>query len=195
MRSASGLTVEFDADTHTYRVNGEVWPSVTQVLGQLQDFSMVDPDVLARAAAFGTNVHDACHLDNMGMLDDAALDPSLRPYVDAWRQFIKDSGAVVISSEHRIAHPKLRYAGTLDTVAVIRRRTTLLDIKSGSTVPRIVGPQTSAYAAAYDGPRIKDRLCVHLDGGTYKSIPLRDPRDLSIFQSALNLHYWRQNNG
>lgn len=195
MSSASGLTIEFDADSHTYWVNGAVWPSVTQILAPLQDFSMVDPAVLERAAEFGSHVHEACHLDNMGALDYDALDPALRPYVDAWRKFIADSGAVVISSECRIAHPKLRYAGTLDTAAVIRKKTTLIDIKSGTTVPRIVGPQTAAYAAAYDGPRIKDRLCVHLDGGDYKVIPLRDGRDLSIFQSALNLHHWRSSNG
>lgn len=195
MSLPSGLTIDFDADTHTYRVGGEVWPSVTQILAPLNDLSMVDPDVLARAAAFGSHVHEACHLDNMGVLDYDALDPALRPYVDAWRQFLADTRAVVISSECRIAHPKLRYVGTLDTAALIRKKPTIIDIKSGSVVPRTVGPQTAAYADAYVGPRIKDRLCVHLNGGTYKVHPLREPTDLSIFRSALNLHYWRQKNG
>lgn len=191
----SGSAIDFDPETHTYRVQGEVFPSVTTILSPWNDLSMVDPDVLARAAAFGTNVHQACHLHNQDALDYDALDPALRPYVDGWRAFLEDSGAIILSSELPVAHTKLRYAGTLDSAALIRKRATLVDIKSGSVVPRTVGPQTAAYAQAYPGPRIRDRLVVHLTGdGKYKAIPLRDPRDLTIFTSALNLHHWSASN-
>jgi len=183
--------IDFDGESHTYRVNGQRVPSVTQILQPYSGLEYVDKDVLRRAAAFGTNVHDACHLYDTGRLDEATLDPALVPYLNAWKQFLADTGAVVIFSEHRVASTRYGFAGTFDKLLYWGKTYRLVDIKSGSVVPKTVGPQLAAYAKAYAeeaGEVVKHRYCVHLNGDMYASHRCSDPGDWSIFLSALNLH-------
>jgi hypothetical protein len=191
----------FDEPTHTYRVGDVVLPSVTQVLDPLQQLDGIPPDVLARAAKFGTHVHKACHLANQGRLLWDRLDPHLKPYVDGWQKFQAESCAVVVASEVRCWHRAMHYAGTCDAIVRFRKRgktgaAFALDIKTAIAVPRTVGPQTAAYADAlrYDleYPIARTRYCVQLRGdGTYRLVPLTQAGDLHVFRSALNLHRWR----
>lgn len=182
---------QFDPAAHVYTVGGQRWPSVTQILDPLQELDGIPRAVLEAAAAFGTNVHAACHLHNLGILDESALDDALRPYVQAWKQFLADTGARIIASEYRVAHAKLRYAGTLDNIGLIAKQRELIDIKSTAEIPRIVGPQTSAYAEAIGEPRIRRRVVQLRADGTYRSERLTDRRDWNLFLSALNIHQWR----
>lgn len=193
---AAAQTVEFDEVTHTYRVNGERWPSVTQVLDDiLRPYEGVPEDLMRAAAQFGKHVHAACHLDNIGMLDEAALDPALSPYLEGWRAFRRAMGAEILISEHIVSHPRLRYCGSLDSVVLMRGKRALIDIKTTAVLPGTVGPQCAAYAEALGEPRIA-RYCCHLiGGGQYRLIPLTEPTDFSIYISALNLYFWRQKNG
>jgi hypothetical protein len=124
---------------------------VTEVLDPLLELDGIPRALLKAAAAFGTHVHMACDLFDRGVLDEPALDPHLSPYLAAWKLFLRDVGAEVLATEMRVAHPKLRYAGTLDKIVRWTRRgkSTLaqIDLKSGE-VPRTVGPQTAAYNEA-----------------------------------------------
>lgn len=190
------MQIEFDEAAHRYTVNGERFPSVTEVLDPLLELDGIPKATLKAAAQFGTHVHLACHLYDKGVLDEPALDPHLAPYLAAWKLFLRDTGSTVIHSEVRVVHPKLRYAGTLDKIlklgrAINRREPkVLLDIKSGE-VPRTVGPQCAAYEAAYSTEPLP-RYCLQLRGdATYRLTKLADPTDWSIFLSALNLHHWR----
>lgn len=185
--------LEFNEARHEYRLDGRSLPSVTKVLGILQDFGGVPAEVLARAAEFGRHVHQAVDLYNKRTLDEGSLDPALVPYLDAWRTFLADTGAVVVESEKRVWHRTLHYAGTLDVLADWRGRRCLIDIKTGA-LPRTVGAQTAAYWAALDsiGGRAasnRPRYCVQLSPNRYQIHHLKDPSDWSLFQSALNC--WR----
>lgn len=182
--------IQFDPERHEYRVGGARWPSVTQVLDPLLELDGIPRHLLEAAARFGTHVHQACHLLNQGVLDESSLDDALRPYVDAWKKFLADAKATVVASELRVAHLQLRYAGTLDAIVMWRGRRCLIDIKTSTQIPRTVGPQTAAYAQAL-GKKLY-RYCVQLKAdATYRTVPLRDPADWSIFLSALNIHHWR----
>jgi hypothetical protein len=188
--------IGFDEARHEYTVGGRIIPSVTQILGILQDFGGVPADVLDRAAEFGTHVHHACALDNARQLDEAALDPGLLPYLAQWRRFLAESGGVVLASEQRVYHPGLHYAGTLDALVSIRGKVALVDIKTGQ-LPRTVGAQTIAYEEAYssdsDNPHcIRRRMCVQLTADAYKTHPLTNHADWPLFQSCLNV--WRFKN-
>lgn len=189
----------FEADSHTYRVGGTRLPSVTEILAPIVDYSMVPPDVLAAAAEFGRNVHLATHLYDLGELDFEQLDPALDPYVRAWARFMEESGAVVIASEQPVVHAKLGYAGTPDRVLAWRDRLVVPDLKSTSVVPRSVGPQTVAYARAYQamrGGRVPARYCIHLRAdGTYRAHARRDPADWSMFLSCLNVYRFNHPHG
>lgn len=185
--------VAFDGPSHTYRVDGRVWPSVTQCLDRYAGLEHVDADVLRRAAEFGTHVHSACHLHNEERLDWKALDPELARYVRGWIKFLDESGAVVLSSEQRVVSRRHGFCGTLDARVAWGRTSRLVDIKSTSTLPRTVGPQTAGYGEAWHemtGERIRDRYCVHLKPDDYVVHKLSDPRDWERFKAALVVHQW-----
>lgn len=187
-----GLT--FDEVSHTYRVDGRRWPSVTQVLDRYSGLEHVEPEVLRRAAEFGNHVHAACHLFNEERLDWARLDPGLVGHVEGWRAFLEDTGAVVLSSECRVVSRRHGFCGTLDSRVAWGKSTRLIDIKSTSSLPITVGPQTAGYSEAWhemSGERLRDRYCVHLVGaGKYIVHPLKDPRDWERFKAALVVHQW-----
>jgi hypothetical protein len=186
----------FCAERHEYRLNGRVLPSVTQVLRFLDDFEHVPPAVLEAARQFGSHVHAACDLDARDVLDYDALDPALRPYVDAFRRFRAEAGIEILGSEERVCSRTFGYAGTLDLRARRRNakvstRDMLIDIKSG-VVPRSVGAQCAAYDAAWysmHGGTRHDRFCLQLrSDATYRLHPLTNTVDFSVFLSCLNLH-------
>lgn len=189
------MDLVLDKETHTYRKGGRIVPSVTEVLAPWNGFEFVSRDVLAAAADFGRNVHEACHLLNRGELDEQELDQLLLPYVRSWQGFLEASGAVVLASEQMVYHAGYGYAGTLDVIADWKGQA-LIDIKSTAAVPRTVGPQTAAYAEARGAKKCR-RYCVHLqaDGSPAKATALKESTDFSIFISALNLHRWRHKNG
>lgn len=183
----------FDPTLHEYRMRGERWPSVTEVLEPLLQLEGIPKAMLRAAADFGSNVHAACHLSNVGNLDWDSLDEELRPYVNAWRKFVTETGAVVLASELRIAHPKIKYAGTLDAIVRWKGRQHVLDIKTSFSVPRTTAYQTAAY---YEAVRLTGRLvtptryCVHLRAdATYRLLKLDNRSDFNSFISCLN--FWR----
>lgn len=194
--------IEFDACTHTYKIDGMVVPSVTQVLSILEDWSQVDHPTLSAAAEFGTHVHIACDLDNKGILNEGELDPSLLPYLSSWRRFVGESEVHVITGELQVASRVHRYAGTLDALIEWRGAICVLDIKTGATVPHTAGPQLAAYELAYNesfetatairlapGKRARKRFVVQLNADSYRVHEMKNRTDWTVFQSALNC--WR----
>lgn len=183
--------LEFDAQTHTYRYYGRVVPSVTQILQPWSGLDFVDRDQLEAARVFGTHVHQACHLANIGELDQGSLEESVAAYLEGWFRFQAESGFVVLESEARVFHAKLHYAGTLDVIGMFPddKEPWLVDLKTGSTVPSTVGPQTAAYAAAR-GKRTR-RACCLLKPNSYAWVPLKDIVDYDRFNMALGLYRWK----
>lgn len=186
------IDLTFDEATHTYRISGKKVPSVSRIMDALQSWEGIPKAVLEAAAEFGRHVHEACHFDNMGTLDYDALDPQLRPYVDAWRNFLRDFKAIVVASEVMVACDTVyhRYAGRLDAIVRIGRDLWLIDIKSTSTIPRTVGPQTAAYKHAHGDRKLKRRVVLLKDGGKYESKILNDPADFRNFEGALIVYRW-----
>lgn len=196
------LGVEFDEAAHRYRLDGEPVPSVTQVLGVLDQFAGVPADVLDAAREFGTHVHKAVELDVLGALDEESLDPALAEYLAGWRAFTSNTGAKPVRTEFRVASRSHRYAGTSDLLVEMPGRSswrarssavTLVDIKSGAVPKLTAGPQTAAYAEAIfqqTGVRLR-RACLQLLPNDYRFIACDDARDWSVFLSCLNIHHWR----
>lgn len=189
--------LQFDAATHTYRLAGKRLPSVTEVLGILVDFSDVPPATLENARRRGTEVHAMVDLFNREQLDESSVSDELAPYLDAWKLFLTESGAVVISSEIRVYHAKLGYAGTADLLLDWNGRYVLPDVKATWAVPRTVGAQTAGYAEAYwqmygGRGRRPERACIHLKDGKYSVQKRTDPADLSMFISCLNVFRYLQ---
>lgn len=178
----------FDADKHEYRFAGKVIPSVTQILAPLSNFGAVHPDVLAAAQQFGTAVHLACELDDLGQLDLAALDPALVPYLEGWRAFCADYAVKWDAIESRIFHAPMGYAGTLDRAGLVKGKQAIVDIKSGATLMPSVGPQLAAYAQAYSPiGRAMDRYAVRLFPNGYEVKQYFSPTDWPVFASLITL--------
>jgi hypothetical protein len=179
----------FDPIKHEYRdIDGRVVPSVTQILAPLNNFDAVHPDVLAAAQQFGTAVHRACELYDLGTLNIASLDPALLPYLDAWRRFKKDHSTVWHKVEYRLHHQAMGYAGTPDRLGEVEGDMAVVDIKTGTALMPSVGPQLAAYAHAYsrDARAIK-RYAVRLHEGGYEVQWYTDPLDWTTFASLLTL--------
>jgi hypothetical protein len=191
------MRLEFDKSLHEYTLNGKRVPSVTQVLGSLESLEGIPSGVLEHARQRGQRVHEAMALLVRDDLDWSSLDPELVPYVMGGKRFLDESGAVVIASELRMACSKIRCAGTLDLLIEWKNAEGIVDFKATAAVPRTVGPQTAAYDRLYQsmfGGRARKRYCVQLKPGDYSVHALTDPTDWSVFQSALNIHHWRQKN-
>lgn len=182
----------FDAETHTYRIGGQIVPSVTQVLSALNDFSRISPEVLENARALGTAVHRAIELDCAGDLDDASLHPDVAERVEAWRKFRFGCGFRPAGNEVRVYSGRYGYAGTLDLFGSMGRDQIVIDIKATAALPETAGMQTAAYAQALRetagcGP--VRRGVLHLAaGGRWSFIPLCRQLDLTDFLALLRKH-------
>lgn len=193
--------VAFNEERHEYTVDGHRWPSVTQILDPLLELDGIPKEALRAAARFGTHVHLAVHLWDLNQLDEEVLDPHLAPYLEGWKNFLRDTGAMVVNSELRVAHTQLKYAGTLDKAIFWKGRRHILDIKSGADVPWTVGMQTAAYLSAARQNAFEEvysniRFCVHLKpDATYRLHTLKDASDFNNFISVLNVHHLRSRHG
>lgn len=184
----TGLT--FDDATHTYRFDGQVVPGVTSILAPLTGYGSVPARVLEAAAEFGKAVHKTCELDDLGELYEAALDPALAPYLNAWRQFSADHSVEWEQIERPVYHSTLRYAGTPDRYGLVKGRFAVVDIKSTAELYPAVGPQLAAYANALCLPH-SERIAVQLKAdGTYVAKTYGDPTDFAVFASLLTLRNW-----
>jgi hypothetical protein len=162
---------EFNAERHEYTQNGVVIPSVSQVLklAGLADYSHIDPAVLARKAAIGTEVHRAAQmLDEGARLTDLDLDPAVLPYVEAFEQFRANEKYEPILIEHATVAQfhGMKYGMTLDRVCGLNGAVTLLDIKCACATQTHWGVQLAGYHAGYRinaaAEDIENRVILHL---------------------------------
>jgi hypothetical protein len=193
------VSLTFDPATHTYTLDGRVVPSVTQVLRALpNEYAMVDPDVLERAAEIGRAVHWIIEHEILGDLDEELVDFHLLPYLDQWRAFRRTSGFEPLLSEGQVWSRRYRYAGTLDLFGRLNGRKALIDAKRTAAVPRSAGPQTAGYRIALsethpdllapDEP--VDRFALHLTPNRWQLVPFRAATDQRVFLSALTIYQW-----
>lgn len=179
--------------THTYRLRGEVVPSVTQILRPLSNFDGIPLHVLEAKADLGRRVHYACQLDDENDLDEDSVEAEVEPYLEAWRLFLRESGAIVQLNEQQVAEPTYRFAGTLDNVVALQGFKWVVDKKTCFSVPAAAGPQTAAYLRALGDPAVTHRAAVRLrPDGTYRFDPFSGADDWSVFLSCLTLHRFKE---
>lgn len=204
MTTVADPALEFDAETHTYRVDGRIVPSVTQCLSSLTDllYGRIPAETLDPAIARGLAVHKATELEDYGVLDWPRLDPDAWPYVEAWQQFRRESGVEILQIEQRVWHPQYRYAGTFDRlVRMPDGRIAILEIKTAQKAEAWWHLQTSGYQGAFNygkpvGEQARRRFSVQLKpDGKCVVWEHADPGDFSSFLSYLNTVRWEDANG
>lgn len=163
---------DFDPEDHIYRVDGNVKESVTGILAGvgLSDNGKagtwtIDPDVLDYAAERGTCVHEATELDDLGLLDDESCDDEVFEYVEAYRDFVADTGFVSVACEVAFHDAEFDYCGTFDKVGYIGEDLYIIDLKTASVGLK---PWHKYQLAAYARPFFKEtgkwpkRMMLHL---------------------------------
>jgi hypothetical protein len=186
----------FDPETHVYRWDDAVVPSVTQVLESagIIDYSSIPRGIRDYALQRGSLVHRACELWDEGDLDMDTLSDVLAPYVRAYIDFRETTGFTPILSEYRAYSTRWGYAGTLDRLGQVGNRLWLIDLKSGG-MPRWARLQTAAYHELIKGlhPCV-ERYALRLDkdGRFYLSDPFTDPSDFYVFTCALQIARWKE---
>lgn len=179
-----GLTRD---ENHIYRLNGEVLPSITQILSDVGvvDYGAVPQDQREAAMAKGRLIHLQTELDDRGVLDESIADMG---YVDGWREFREAWGFKPIHRERMLYHPQYLYAGQPDA----EDSQTVVEIKTGKP-QSWVKYQLAAQAALCN---VRQRVCVELPGnGTYRAYQFRATdyrRDLDVFLSALTVYRVRR---
>lgn len=179
-----GLTRD---DNHIYRLNGEVLPSITQVLQDvgIVDYSFLPTDQREAALAKGRLIHLQTELDDRGLLDESIADMG---FVDGWRAFRHDYEFVPVHIEQMFYHPVFFYAGTPDVVSV----DTVVERKTGKP-QSWVKYQLAAQAMLCN---VRKRICVELPGnGTYRAYQFRPAdlrRDFDVFLAGLTVYRARR---
>jgi hypothetical protein len=195
--------LSFTPETHEYRINGRLVPSVTQILEAvgLIDYSHIPWPTRQMALERGRAVHEAIALDLAGDLDEESADEiGILGYVLAARDARGALGVLVPQAvEERVYHPKLDYAGTLD----LRSGNILVDWKTNHA-EYWVRFQLAAYAAClasagkesaiHWGGALVRRICVELhEDGTYRLLEMPVEswlEDFETFRAALRI--WRE---
>lgn len=191
--------LDFEEVTHTYRFNGAVVPSVTQVIKALYAFEGIPAAVLKAKGELGTVVHKLCEYDWQGILDEETVDPKAAPYLAAWRQFLVDKKPTILLNERRFHHPARGYAGQIDWLMQFDDLTWLIDTKTSVSV----GPQVGVQLAGYEELlRINGEHGVIHRGalqlkptGKYSFGRYADPGDKGVFFGMLATYFWRVRHG
>ena len=191
--------IEFDEANHLYFVDGKPMPSVSSILSPLVDFSRVPPETLEYARQRGTAVHKATELHDLGTLDEESVDEAVRPYLEAWKRFRKETGFVPRLIESRVHHADYGYCGTIDRQGYMTKLAgspeAVIDIKTPVQLGPVVGIQLAAYQEALrsEGIQADLRFAVQLrSDGQYRLTAYTDKADFSVFVALLTIKNWRE---
>ncbi len=183
----ASVIIEFDESKHEYLINGQIVPSVTQILraaGLIDDQWFTDESCIR-----GSYVAKATHYYDQGDLAVETVDPIIKPYLDAWIRFREESKIEVLASEERVYHSIYRYAGTLDRRARWRGKEMIIDIKTGAESDWHE-LQTAGYAMTFNRSIATGAVYLKNDGA-YRFVQhdLVRPRD--VFLAAIIISNWR----
>ncbi|MBQ6679499.1 MAG: hypothetical protein IJM76_05695 [Lachnospiraceae bacterium] len=166
--------LSFDEKSHIYFLNGVQIPSVTQIIKPVSDstYGAVSPLVLERASVRGTAVHKA--IENYLKYGIVTVPDEFSGYTAAFLAWMDKRNPDVEASELRFYHKLMRYAGTVDLIAVINGKRTLVDFKTSSTViEKTHRLQLEGYTMGLKsfGIEIEDKLNLYLkNDGTYNEV-------------------------
>jgi hypothetical protein len=181
--------IQLDRATHTYSNN---LPSVTQIL---KSVGLIDTAFYTEEGrARGSAVHLACEYFDQGDLDEDSLDPQIAGYLQGYKDWVAHYGREFTWIELPMQDKTGIYVGTSDRI-LDRRPRQLWDIKTGPP-QKWHKIQGAAYVNMMDDPFSYSRYGLYLrSSGKWKveEFPKTEyMADLAIFQSALNIYYFKE---
>jgi hypothetical protein len=187
--------LELDQENHIYYFNGVKMPSVTQILQAVGMMNVFAYDEFAKKR--GSAIHKATEYFDEGDLDEDSISQLVRPYLEAWKTFRKDTGFEPLEIEKSGCDPILGVAGTWDRFGMLNGCLTIEETKSG-TIPRYTAIQTAFYKIIKKYELKEDvpinRIGVELrPNATYRVEEFKNWRDEKIAMSALAIYNWSRN--
>lgn len=184
----------FDDGPHIYRLDGVEIPSVTSLMEPLSrsEYAKIDAHTLERAAKRGTSVHFAIENWLKFGIDDS--EPEFHGYMDAFLDWYEKFNPEIIGSEVRVYHKLFRYAGTIDILAKIGGKVTLIDTKTTSRlIEKNCRVQTEGYAQACSshGFAIEDKHILLLNAKgqwKYPQYPAKDAEAWRVMTSLKTIY-------
>jgi hypothetical protein len=188
----------FDDARHTYRLDGIIIPSVSTIMEPLSNakYKGISESTLSRAADKGTGVHNA--IENWTKYGIEDILEEHRPYFDAFLQWWEETKPEVVGSECRVYHKLMRYGGTIDLLAYIDGKLTLVDYKTTYKVSDMTcGVQLEAYAqaCASHGIKVERKRILHLTKKgefEYRPYPDMDPERWRVFGALKTVYDYLQ---
>ena len=177
---------------HVYRDDAGVQiPGVTDTL---KEAGLIDSAWFTEYSRDrGNAVHSATALYDQDNLDPDSVDEAVKPYLDGWIRFRKESGFLPADIEQCVFNETYRYAGMLDRTGHMKDKAVLCDIKSGQAQPA-TPIQLAAYAGCLNGLFTRYAVELHADG-TYKMIEYKDRNDWQVWLACLAVRNWKVNHG
>jgi hypothetical protein len=186
-------------ETHEYRVDGIIKPSVTQIITGMGmvDFGAVPKHHLIEGRNRGREVHSIAESFDKGKLVIESIDPRLVGYFKGWLKFCKDYKPEWLEIEKMYYCKTWDYCMTLDRVGTIGGKTILLDLKTSEMKVPSHSIQTALYQIGYEesGKKIQGRWVLHLSNdGEYKVEEHKEQSDFSYAVSAVMTYRWKIQN-
>lgn len=179
----------FFDEGHKYTLDGEEFPSVSDICRFLsrEVYGTVAQYTLDQAADRGTRVHKACEaLDVYGKVE---VSEDIAPYLKSYLKFRQEHAVKWNMVERSIAHPKERYAGTIDRYGELDGAKALVDLKTTYTVhKRLAIAQLNLYRwmIEEEGHSVEKQYILHLTKDGYKLIEIEKRDDVPT--ALLTLH-------
>lgn len=183
-------------DTSRYVVDGVRVPSVTECLAiaGLVDLSCIPHEVLENARQRGQDGHEWCASIAAGHVAAKDADGELRPYLEAFEDFMTQMDLEVEAVEEPVRNDRYRYAGTLDLRGKLNGQRYILDVKLTAAVGPHVGVQLAGYAGCFAVPHRRAALQL-LPTGKFRISVCVDHHDWHDFLSALRVTHFKLRHG
>ena len=174
---------------------------VTRIIGSVFpiDFSHVSDEVLENAQDFGNAVHKMVELYIKETLDFTTLDDKLKPYLEQFKKWLKDSKFKPKGVSHRIYSEKYKFTGELDLWGTEKGVLTIPDLKTTTVIPKTVGLQLSGYEILLR-EHLKtqakiNRRVLRLFPDKYEYLPMTRKSDMSAFLACMLITNYRKEIG
>ncbi len=152
-------TFRFDEERHLYYIDERLVPGVTGILTKVygDPYKNVGEEARDYALRLGREVHAWTALNDKRLLVAEPGTEMMKGYLAGWRLFLKERVTEIIDVERQVYSLKLRFAGTLDRVLMMRDPSfsgkilrALVDLKSGKAIHPFAELQTELYALAWE---------------------------------------------
>jgi ATP-dependent exoDNAse (exonuclease V) beta subunit len=194
----------FKQSQRFYDIDGEKYPSVTTILqviakpGLMYFYGKHGIEGAEKkkmdAADIGTMAHQAIEKILQGKITSMSqVDQRVNEPVQAFFNWREKNKFKPIDMEMTVYSKKFKYAGTLDTVGLIKDRLAVIDFKTSNKIWPEYGLQIAAYKNAYEemtDKKINSRWVIRLD----KKKPFFEAKifraynkDIRAFKAALKL--------